>query len=114
MKDNNKHSNRIDSIINTPLVDSNMRISVDFVDQVMNKVEKITPSNPYLKYMVNIAASLAFLMLVGNLFLVMQQINTSAQNQVIDEWTSVYENSDESSWSVYYDIELLASSDKTK
>nr|WP_321410082.1 hypothetical protein [uncultured Carboxylicivirga sp.] len=113
MKDFNKYSKQIDSIIETPLFDVKMNISVDFVDKVMNKVEKVSPSKPYLKYMVNIAASLAFIMLIGNLTLVLKKINSSAESQVIEEWASTFESNENSHWSVYYDIELLASADKT-
>nr|WP_321451868.1 hypothetical protein [uncultured Carboxylicivirga sp.] len=114
MKEFSKHTGKVEDIINTPLVDKELNISSDFINKVMDRVDNISKIHPYLRYMVNIAASLAFVMLIGNLLLVLKQINASAENQVVEEWASAYENNENSHWSVYYDIELLASSEKTK
>lgn len=114
MKNIDKHTEKVDLIINTPLVDKQVIISSDFVDQVMKKVESLSPAKPYLKYMVNVAASLAFIMLMGNLMMVINQINTSSEDLIVEEWVEAYQSENNSHWSVYYDIELLASTDKIK
>lgn len=112
MKDKNKHIDLVDSIIETSLVDEQMQVSVDFVDRVMGEVKQLSPVKPYLKYLVNIAASLALIMLMGNLMMVVKKLTTSGENQIIEEWTSAYTMENNSNWSAYYDIELLASTEK--
>ncbi len=114
MKDSNKHMDLVDLIINTSLVDKQMNVSNDFVDRVMGSVEKLSPVKPYLKYMINIAAALAIVMLMGNLMMVIRQVKVTNENQIVEEWTNAFELENNSHWSAYYDIELLASTDKTK
>lgn len=112
MKKDNRHIKNIEQIIDTDLIPKDYEVSSDFVKLVMDKVETSVVNRPYLKPLMAVAASIALIIFFGNLFFVVNQLNESTQSQIMVEWTEKYETSNESLWSDYYDIELLASSDK--
>ncbi len=114
MNNEKQHIKELEKIINTDLIPNDYIVSSGFVDSVMQKVDADLQKKPLLKTFIAVAASIAMIMLLGNLAIVMSQINTTVENQVLDEWASGYDSSDKSTWSEYYDIELLASSEKIK
>ncbi len=114
MKESRMDMDRIDHIIETSLVDKNFTVSEGFVDRVMGSIDGIKPTKSYWKYMINVAAFLALVFSIGNITLMLNQVDQKAENQIVEDWANTYEVQNNELWTNYFDIELLASNENIK
>lgn len=114
MEERRNDMDRVDFIIETSLVDKNLKVTDGFIDRVMDSVSDIKPIKTYWKYMINIAAMLALAFSIGNVALMLNKIDEKTESQIVEDWSNTYEIQNNQLWSNYYDIELLASNGNIK
>ncbi len=117
MERKEKHIQDIDWLINEPLV-NDYEPSFDFIDQVMIKVEELNPTKTVGKVVqisFRVVAAVAVIIFFINGLILLTALAGSSKEQVINDWTGIYEQNNAANWYDYSNNELfLADNEITK
>lgn len=113
MKDNNiKHN--WDDLLEQDLFDKRYRVPADFVDRVMDQINepvRLKPVGKILKFAFRFTAALAILFFASNVVMVFSSIEESKEQQVYEEWNTMYAQEQVNDWYDYYYEDILGSNE---
>ncbi|MBR8537303.1 hypothetical protein KDU71_17170 [Carboxylicivirga sediminis] len=98
MKENKKHIDEIDQLLNQMLV-TNYEPSDGFIDKVMVKVQMERPASKYIKMLLQVAAAAAIIVFTSNLFILTTATKNIESNE--SDWATVYQLETTTNWYEY-------------
>ncbi len=101
MKENRKHIEDIEQLLNQTLVNS-YEPSASFVDKVMERVESMNieqPASKVIKMMLQVAAASAIIVFITNVLILISSSQNASTTD--NDWATVYEYGTTSNWYDY-------------